>query len=473
MSVDKNQCAYFKSNNERCKRLIKSNNIYCWQHINIEFKPLEKYDIICKSKSDKDKMTYLIKGGFGKIYKSNDVVLKEFQIRNKFQNITCQNFKELTFLNKYRHPFIPKLSCISKYSNFEHTLSFKLKYSGISLLQVAENESNIKIDDLKIKSIFFYILNLLYNIHSNNIIHGDISLANILIKDVSTPILIDWGGVKFNNIGDNKPILNKYSDPILLINKKIGLFNDIYSLGECIRILYSDLNILYINPLDYIKKIKYNYFYKITDLSFITDLELKDLLSNMLNYDSEKRYTAIQCLEHSYFKEIYDKNKYYKNIPLKNISVQYNTGDIYDYNILKSNIYLELNSIINLRKNILQIYSDLIKNHYTDFEYKLLYTFTVLLFDNYFTNFVIDRADINVICSSILIICNIYTYNNTTLTQNIYEKFYIDFSNNNYFIHILESYNYIIFTDFNTIYNYALDKNININDYHSIGLYQL
>ena len=325
---------------------------------------------------------------------------------------------------------------------------------------------------MNIKSILFYLLNLLYNIHSNNIIHGDISLGNILIKDVSSPILIDWGGVKFNNIGDNKPILNKYSDPILLINKKIGFFNDIYSLGECIRILYSDLSILYINTLDYIKKIKDNYFYKITDLSFIKDLELKDLLSNMLNYNFEKRYTAIQCLEHSYFKEIYDKNKYYKNIPLKNIYVQYNTGDIYDYNILKSNVYLELNSIINLRKKILEIYSDLIKNHYTDFEYKLLYTFTVLLFDNYFTNFVIDLADINLICSSILIICNIYTYNNTILTQVIYRKFNINFSNN-YFIHILESYNYIIFTDFNTIYNYALDENININDYHSIGLYQL
>ena len=33
------------------------------------------------------------------------------------------------------------------------------------------------------------------------------------------------------------------------------------------------------------------------------DSKLYDLLSNMINLDSDKRYNAVQCLSHPYFKE--------------------------------------------------------------------------------------------------------------------------------------------------------------------------
>jgi hypothetical protein len=40
VNKDTNQCKYIHKNNERCKRIIAENEIYCWKHMDMEISEL-------------------------------------------------------------------------------------------------------------------------------------------------------------------------------------------------------------------------------------------------------------------------------------------------------------------------------------------------------------------------------------------------------------------------------------------------
>lgn len=112
-------------------------------------------------------------------------------------------------------------------------------FNAISLKLFLKNNSSLNIYNFL--QIAIKIANALYEIHKNNIIHGDIRPDNILINPQTMEVKITDFGISsnLNNIENNK--INNFSDKDDIkyispeqsgrINKKIDIRTDFYSLG--------------------------------------------------------------------------------------------------------------------------------------------------------------------------------------------------------------------------------------------------
>lgn len=203
--------------------------------------------------------------------------------------------------------------------------------------------------------IFYKLLFALYKLHSNNIIHGDIKLENIVsnnpIKYESSWIynphdirFIDFGMsyqvnkyYKQNIYHSQGTIIpldiflakyiknNEYSNiidnKIKELTKDFEFIKDIWNIDniKLIQHIFHKLKNIIINH-EYIDEYKNKItgiIYKadvyslgiafaiyISDLNIHIENDMRDLLFNMVNIDPWKRYNVMQCLNHSFFDKI-------------------------------------------------------------------------------------------------------------------------------------------------------------------------
>eukprot|EP01122_Echinamoeba_exundans_P006539 TRINITY_DN185_c0_g3_i1.p1 TRINITY_DN185_c0_g3~~TRINITY_DN185_c0_g3_i1.p1 ORF type:complete len:943 (+),score=133.10 TRINITY_DN185_c0_g3_i1:1101-3929(+) len=127
-------------------------------------------------------------------------------------------------------------------------------------------------------------------IHREGIVHRDIKLENVAMKDEQTPILIDFGVSKDTSLSTKTWTLvgtHEYIAPEILLSKPYGFPSDMYSLGVLIyKCFFKDA---FIPQEGQVKLPRHD------------DIHLLDLLSKLLHTDPKARLTCDEVVVHPFF----------------------------------------------------------------------------------------------------------------------------------------------------------------------------
>ena len=279
--------------------------------------PSKKYEILSKLGS----------GSFGNVYlarnKFTDEKVALKQIKKSSANLLSDGEikDEIEILKKLDHPDIVRI-----------IESFNTRNSYILITEYCEegelfDQVKNQLSETQIAVIFRQLLSGLAYLHSNNIVHRDLKLENILIheiekskttgEDLFNIKIIDFGTARIFD-KNNKPqsiVGSSYYIAPEVLRQKYNKECDLWSVGV---ILY--MFIVGHAPFDGCddEEITSNIqrgVYRKKDRRWLkASKEVKDLIEKLLTYRPSQRLTALQALNHPWFK-ITDSNILYDNVP--------------------------------------------------------------------------------------------------------------------------------------------------------------
>ena len=265
-------------------------------------------------------------GSYGRVFLAQNIYTLEYiamkEIPKTAEDLLTDSeiIDEIEILKNLDHPDIVR---IMEFYNTEESYYIINEYCpGGELF----DQINKRFSETQIAVMFRQILSGLAYLHSNNIIHRDLKLENILIKEIEKSKetnedlfvlkIIDFGTAKiFDKTKKVKAIVGSsyYIAPEVL-NKKYNNECDLWSAGV---ILY--MFIVGHAPFDgkndkeIMEKVKKGNFLKNEERWIKASNEVKDLINKLLIYEPEKRLTAVEALKHPWFK-ITNSNILYNNI---------------------------------------------------------------------------------------------------------------------------------------------------------------
>ncbi|MEC4983510.1 MAG: serine/threonine-protein kinase [Oscillatoria sp. PMC 1068.18] len=147
------------------------------------------------------------RGGFGRTYLAEDVnryneycVLKEFspQVQSSKELQKAQELfrREAEMLYNLQHPQIPKFRELFAEGESHNSCLFLVQdyVPGESYQQLLARGKRFR--ETEVKQLLLDILPVLEYIHSENVVHRDISPDNLIQNSEGKPVLIDFGSVK-------------------------------------------------------------------------------------------------------------------------------------------------------------------------------------------------------------------------------------------------------------------------------------
>ena len=172
--------------------------------------------------------------------------------------------------------------------------------SGGELFQYINNKRRL-VEREAIKFFQQLIAGLEY-IHTNKISHRDLKPENLLLDDLKTIKIVDFGLSNIIEVGEllRTPCGSPcYAAPEMICGKRYsGLISDVWSVGIILFVMLCGFlpfdednnNLLY-------KKIINGHF----EVPFYVSDKAKDLIKRLLTVDPNKRITIKQIKEHSWF----------------------------------------------------------------------------------------------------------------------------------------------------------------------------
>ena len=265
-------------------------------------------------------------GSFGRVFLAQNIITSELiamkQIPKTSEDLLSDSeiINEIEILKNLDHPDIVR---IMEFYNTEDNYYIINEYCpGGELFEQINNQFS----ETQIAVMFRQILSGLAYLHSKNIIHRDLKLENILIKEIEKSRetkedlfvlkIIDFGTAKiFDKNKKIKTIVgSSYYIAPEVINKKYNRECDLWSAGV---ILY--MFIVGHAPFDgktdkaIMEQVKKGNFLRNEDRWLNASKEVKDLINKLLIYEPEKRLTAMEALKHPWFK-VTKSNMLYNNI---------------------------------------------------------------------------------------------------------------------------------------------------------------
>ena len=253
-------------------------------------------------------------GSFGCVYEAkntifgNTVAMKVIK-KDKENELDEQEIRnEIDILKKLSHPNIVKI--------YEFYISENHYYIITEYCKEGELFSYIKnkYTERQLAVLFYQVFSGLWYLHKNNILHRDIKLENIMIsgkeKDNSTGEelfwvkIIDFGTAKIfeKNKKEKDVVGSSYYIAPEVLKQNYNEKCDTWSVGV---ILY--MTLVGRAPFDgkddeeIIKKINSVDYNKNEPRLVKHSPEVRDLVSKLLEKDTEKRYSAKEALEHPWF----------------------------------------------------------------------------------------------------------------------------------------------------------------------------
>ena len=279
-------------------------------------------------------------GAFGKvnlglnILTGRVVAIKSFKKTKEAKHNSNMNkiLYETGLMKRFNHPNITKI--LEVFHDEEYMLIIMEYINGGNLFNFVKKRR--KLSEKTAKFLFRQIILGIKHIHSQNIVHRDIKLENIIIDFNNNVKICDFGIGKVIS-SEDELLYDKCGTPmymapeIILSNKKNGYKGfpvDIWSSGITLYIMLSGTLPFTVKnksieelSLKDMKNKKENsnlknqivngYPKKIKKIS----KEAKDLLNGLLNKNPDKRLTCDEILNHPWLKddinEISDNNKYH------------------------------------------------------------------------------------------------------------------------------------------------------------------
>ncbi len=202
-------------------------------------------------------------GGFGRTYlavdlkSSQNCVVKEFapQVEEKQDLQKAKELfqREASVLQQLQHPQIPRFHAWLQANAAQKDFFFLVQdyVEGDNYLQLLDGRSHQGqyFSEEEVTKLLEQILPVLSYIHSQNVVHRDISPDNLILRQSDNlPMLIDFGAVKqlpasqgfwFTQMSGNKTILGKkgYAPEEQLRQGKAFPSSDLYSLAVTVLVL--------------------------------------------------------------------------------------------------------------------------------------------------------------------------------------------------------------------------------------------
>ena len=260
------------------------------------------------------------------ITKQNVAIKKINKIKeNEIDDLEVKN--EINILRNLDHPNIVKI--IEFYST-ENAYYIITDYCPSGELF---NQINNSYNEFQLAVLFYQIFSGLYYLHTNNIIHRDLKLENILLSEIEKDYksnlkyfwikIIDFGTSKiFSKHRKEKSIVGSsyYIAPEVL-NQCYNEKCDTWSVGVILYMLICGKP-----PFDgeddfkIIDKIKIGKFDDQNKRLLNSSEEVQDLVHKLLNVNIKKRLSAHEALGHPWFKKFNGKSLY-SNISDEEIKV--------------------------------------------------------------------------------------------------------------------------------------------------------
>ena len=265
-------------------------------------------------------------GTYGKVFLVQNKYTKEFlamkEIPKTSEDLLSDNeiMDEIEILKNLDHPDIVR---INEFYNTENSYCIINEYCKYGELF---EKVNLSFSETQIAVMFRQIFSGLAYLHSNNIVHRDLKLENILINDIEKSLstnedlyllkIIDFGTAKIfdKNKKASTVVGSIYYIAPEVLQKKYGKECDMWSAGV---ILY--MFIVGHPPFDgknnreIMDKIKKGKYSKSEYRWINASNEVKDLINKLLILDPEKRLTAFEALKHPWFTTS-NSNILYNNI---------------------------------------------------------------------------------------------------------------------------------------------------------------
>ena len=270
-------------------------------------------------------------GTYGQVFLVQNKYTKEYfamkEIPKTSEDLLSDNeiMDEITILKNLDHPDIVRITEFYNTDTSYFIISEYCKYGELF------EQIKYEFSETQIAVMFRQILSGIAYLHSNNIIHRDLKLENILINDIEKSYstkedlfllkIIDFGTAKiFDKNKRPRAVVGSiyYIAPEVIL-KKYGKECDMWSLGV---ILY--MFIVGHAPFDgksnreIMEKIKTGIFLKSEKRWKKASREVRDLINKLLIVEPEKRLTAFEALKHPWFK-VSNSNILYNNISKEDV----------------------------------------------------------------------------------------------------------------------------------------------------------
>jgi len=189
---------------------------------------IEQFDFpFCEEVSKYEKQAKIGQGTFGEVFKARDrknknkvVALKKVLMENEKEGFPITALREIRILQLLRHENIVNLIEIcrtkaSQYNRYKSTFYLVFDFAEHDLAGLLSN-ANVKFNLAEIKKVMQQLLNGLYFIHSQKILHRDMKAANILITKTGVLKLADFGLARAFSVHKNG-VANRYTNRVVTL----------------------------------------------------------------------------------------------------------------------------------------------------------------------------------------------------------------------------------------------------------------
>lgn len=180
----------------------------------------------CPDANKYEKLAKIGQGTFGEVFKARDrqtrrlVAMKKVLMENEKEGFPITALREIKILQLLRHENVVNLIEIARtrataYNRMKSTFYLIFEFCEHDLAGLLSN-ANVKFNIGEIKKVMQQLLNGLYFIHSNKILHRDMKAANILITKHGVLKLADFGLARaFSTAGKDKQ--NRYTNRVVTL----------------------------------------------------------------------------------------------------------------------------------------------------------------------------------------------------------------------------------------------------------------
>ncbi|XP_046328358.1 cyclin-dependent kinase 9-like [Haliotis cracherodii] len=180
----------------------------------------------CEDETKYEKLAKIGQGTFGEVFKAKDkktkrlVAMKKVLMENEKEGFPITAIREIKILQLLKNENVVSLieicrTKVSPYNRFKSTFYLVFEFCEHDLAGLLSN-ANVKFTLGEVKKVMQQLLNGLYFIHSNKILHRDMKAANILITKTGILKLTDFGLARaFSATKPGQP--NRYTNRVVTL----------------------------------------------------------------------------------------------------------------------------------------------------------------------------------------------------------------------------------------------------------------